>query len=231
MKPEQFHSIFDQTIRFCAELGSRGGGKKYEYHFQRYNADSQTEDFTRIRRNRALFGYLDKMTQTKIPGSGGNFADKYKDDRIQILAEIFDYIRCANLFDDTVFDPYAKAFVRDNTANHLTYTNPRRDNNNEGLHKGFGQVTPIVINHGGVRAQGFGRFYTIREFAVVVGCCAEGGGAGGGWRPADPGTNKYMGPTATNQEIEKPSGKTYSNFPPMPQGVNKDSADDQFPNG
>ena len=67
-----------------------------------------------------------------------------------------------------------EAVKEPNTKDHLTYTNPRKKDLRS-IHKGFGQVTPIVINQGGVRAQGFGRFYTIREFAVVVGCCAEGG--------------------------------------------------------
>lgn len=227
LDPEKYHTTFDRMIRFCAELGSAGGKKKFQYHFQRFNADSQTDDFDEIDRNEELFAYLDKMTSADIPGVGGNFASKYGNERIQILAEIFDYIRCTNLHDDSLFgENWEDAFISGNTANHYTYTNPRQgDKAQRNMHKGHGQVTPIVINHGGVRAQGLGRFYTFKEFAVIVGCCAEGtAGAGGGTQFLNPGMTKYQ-----RGVIEDPSGVAYSNLPPMPLGVfdpNKDATGD-----
>ena len=58
-----------------------------------------------IARNRELYDYLQKLTDEPVPGFGGSFADKYPEDRDQILTQIFDYVRSTNLFDDTLEPP------------------------------------------------------------------------------------------------------------------------------
>ena len=80
---------FDKLLNFCATLKSGA-----TYYFQREKALDPTWDWTALTRNQQLFGYLQNMTSTAIPGFGGNFASKFGvTDRDQILAEIFDYIR------------------------------------------------------------------------------------------------------------------------------------------
>src|SRR5690606_35813427 len=68
------------------------------------DALSQTVDWTTQPDNQELFEYLRTLTSREIPGFGGNFAYKYDEadggvdgERDQILTEIFDLIRCANL--------------------------------------------------------------------------------------------------------------------------------------
>jgi len=73
------------------------------------SSQSQTEDFpgapqtatgfdpdddtTLPQRNRQLYHYLQELTDANIPGFGGSLANKYPEDRDQILTQIFDYIR------------------------------------------------------------------------------------------------------------------------------------------
>ena len=155
---EKYVTPFDNLIRFTGELGentSAGNNydKRYQYYFQRENADSTTHDYNNIKRNQDVYAYLDTLMETDIPGFGGNFKDKYgNENQNQLLTEIFDYIRSTNLFDDTVYgDDWKDAFQKANGTNHLTYTNYRQaDNDSRGMHMGHGQVTPIKINHEGV---------------------------------------------------------------------------------
>ena len=143
------HTTFDRLIRFCAEIGSPPDdpSERYEYHFQRANEDSTTHDYERIPRNQELFSYLEKLTRTRIPGAGGSFDDKYPTrERLQLLTEVFDYIRSTNLHDDTVYqDDWEDAFYRENTTEHMTYTNPRRVDGNA---RAEGQTIHIVPRPG-----------------------------------------------------------------------------------
>jgi len=257
------HTPFDRLIRFCAEIGSPSGSDdRYEYHFQRYNADSSTADYEEIDRNQQLLAYLEKLTRTPMPGAGGgvtgggsglSFDDKYpREERLQLLTEIFDYIRCTNLHDDTLFQQdWREAFVEgDNTDDHLTYTNPRRQGkrfrytgdddprNERQYHKGHGQVTPIRIDYGegSNTTKGMGRFYTMMEVGVWIICCGDGTppatdfrddptlndhGGGGNWRHANPGIHEYR-----VGEIEEANGSQFSNFPPLPPSIERG-----YPNG
>ncbi len=113
-------SIFDQQFAFCSTIN------QHKYYFQRStNADSKlrgSESPTRdlpesgsengVERNRMLMEYLRYLTSQPIPGFGGDFQSKYDTknskgatDCDQILTEIFDYIRCANLYDTRVPNP------------------------------------------------------------------------------------------------------------------------------
>ncbi|MCF6314138.1 MAG: Verru_Chthon cassette protein A, partial [Verrucomicrobiales bacterium] len=222
---EQYTTPFDNLIRFTAELGNNPGGgyvNKFQYYFQRENADSTTVDYNNIRRNRDLYAYLDTLMETNIPGFGGNFAAKYGDqNQNQLLTEIFDYIRSTNLFDDTIYPNYLDAFTAANGQNHLTYTNYRlNDGNSRGLHMGHGQVTPIKINYQGVNTQGFGRFNTIVEVGVLLICNADGtpqpsAAAGGQNLPTN--DRHFVTKTGGGGDIGVPypemARRAYSNFP------------------
>ncbi len=88
---------FDKLLMFCGSLNS--GSSLLPYYFQREKPLSTTHDWTSFERNRQLYAYLQRMTETEIPGFGGNFSTKFGTDRNQILTFIFDYIRSgANLF-------------------------------------------------------------------------------------------------------------------------------------
>ncbi|MCB1237813.1 MAG: hypothetical protein KDM91_22295, partial [Verrucomicrobiae bacterium] len=224
-------TTFDRLIRFCAEVGSNGAGKRNQYHFQRYNADSATADIEDIDRNEDLLWYLEKLTRTNIPGWGKSFRDKYpEEERLQILTEIFDYIRSTNLHDDSLFgERWRDAFYAANSPSSVTYTNPRKINGNDRTtHKGHGQVTPARFDWNGTYdTKGLGRFYTLLEMGVVVIGCADGGnGAGGGFAPGDgyPGIYGYPGRTEYDPNTPNRHGGNvpqYSNFPPLPFSVQK----------
>ncbi len=105
-----YTSAFDRLIAFCSTIGNTSAsGKYFRYYFQRQNALSTTHDIS-ITRNQALLAYLQYLTGQAIPGFGSTtFLSKYPSpgtglpsDRDQILTEIFDYIRCTNLYDNTL---------------------------------------------------------------------------------------------------------------------------------
>jgi len=165
----------DKLIAFCSTYGS-GAGKK-EFFFARKNALSQTEDWTGIGRNRSLFAYLRTMTSRAIPGFGGNFENKYDSasggvsgERDQILTEIFDYIRCANLNETFEFKPagfqsYTPSIdVPPSSQGGQAYKNWNDLNYNS--FAGAGMVLPILINTYSTR--GAGRVPVLSEVAIFA---------------------------------------------------------------
>lgn len=176
---------FDKLIRFCSEMGVDTGDTRHAYYFTRRNSDSARDDFNEIKRNREVFAYLDYLTSERVPGYGGDFASKYDGgptgNRIQLLTQIFDYIRSTNLSDDSLYlsGTFEQSFRPINTTETVQYTNPRLKGKDGGLHPGFGQVTPIQIDWtdrkygNNVEAQGFGRFFTLSEVGVAVITCAQ----------------------------------------------------------
>ncbi len=139
-----FASAFDKLIAFCGTVN------KKLYYFQRQNKDSTTNDYANITRNQNLYTYLHTLMATNVPGFGGNLATKFGADSDQILTEIFDYIRCANLNDMNLAT--ANQFAP-GTANSF----------------GRGEVAPITIGS----TRGFGRFVTFNEAALWVICTAD----------------------------------------------------------
>ena len=141
-------TAYDALLAFCSTIGGK------EYYFTRSNPRSGTEDFTS--RNALLYGYLQGLTKTNIPGFGGNFLQKYGvgssgiTDCDQILTSIYDYIRCVNLAD---------------TSNSAVPYTPPFDSPNLGIDRldlfppGAGEVVPIKIG----QTKGFGRFASIAE--------------------------------------------------------------------
>ena len=86
-------TAFDNLAAFCTTLGGN------PYYFQRASSTSPTADWTGINRNQSLYSYLQALTSSNVPGFGGSFSNKWSSDRDQVLTEMFDYVRCANLQD------------------------------------------------------------------------------------------------------------------------------------
>lgn len=147
-----YRTPFDRLFAFCGELKGKA------YYFQRKNADSTTEDYDGIPRNKELFKYLHDLTDGPIPGFGGNFASKYQADKDQILTEIFDYIRCTNLIDG-------------NLAIDKRYAAGKEVNGTGNGWVGFGQVLPIEITDYATR--GFGRVPVITEVGFWIICTGD----------------------------------------------------------
>jgi len=188
-------TVFDRTIAFCSTIGGR------EYIFQRsaFNPSSiglvnnssftgasgnssqnATLDFTN---NSTIYNYLKGLMAKPYPGFGATLASKFGTDSDQILTEIYDYIRCVNLFDcsATNASPFTGRPFYLNEANKLLGAGGNRDGC---LQSGLalprdtsywdinlsyyvasaymGQVVPAVISStNGSYTRGFGRFPTI----------------------------------------------------------------------
>lgn len=158
----------DQLIAFCSTINNFG------YYFQRQDPNDPDTDLpaspglTGLGRNRQLLEYLRNEVSRQIPGFGGSFSSKYNSpDTVytpgnareidQILTEIFDYIRCTNIQDQSLagsagnpVNMYAPAVV----PGSYPY-----------LNAGSGQVVPIVDSNYDTR--GFGRFPTIQQAALI----------------------------------------------------------------
>ncbi len=151
-----YRTPFDRTIAFCATLNDKS------YYFQRKNADSTTEDYDGIPRNRELFKYLRYLTTQPVPGFGGSLETKFGADRDQVLAEMFDYIRCTNLADG-------------NLAQARRYAVGKQENGSSGGYFGYGQVMPIKVedSSASISARGFGRVPTLTEVGLWLICTAD----------------------------------------------------------
>jgi uncharacterized protein (TIGR02600 family) len=186
-------TVFDRTIAFCSTIGGR------EYIFQRsaFNpssigmvankpftgassngSQSATLDFTAS--NSTIYNYLKGLMARSYPGFGASLASKFGTDSDQVLTEIYDYIRCVNLFDCSATN--ATQYTGRPFHNRELTGLDGSGNNNSSFKSGLplprdshfmsnidglstalasaymGQVVPAVIN-GSTR--GFGRFPTI----------------------------------------------------------------------
>ena len=164
---------YDDLIRFCATTG--GEDKRLAYHFERGDSRSATHDILEISRNKDLYRYLQKLTSKKLPGYGSSLSDKWQEDRDQILTEVFDYIRCTNLYDDQLSK---RAYnIKDyDDGKKLQYTDGRPSAGSLSSWPGHGQVVPIEIPSEDGDTRGFGRFYTLSEAGILFICCADAGG-------------------------------------------------------
>ncbi len=253
---KKYFSKFDRRIRFCGEVGVAASGytsptKRAQYYFQRQRSDHPTHDYDNIVRNQHLYKYLQWLTDQKIPGlkdlTGQSlkkaFTDKWsKVERDQILTEVFDYFRSANLYDDTILaehgiEPTIPGKDRghggivnatENPADHITYTNYRikPTGNQKKSHRqqpGHGQVTPIEIDGGSGITKGFGRMHHVTEVGVAFICCAEGseqlGGVGKtGWKH-------------DNRKWMRTTDSYYSNVCPLTRKVPTDLKDPKLTQG
>jgi uncharacterized protein (TIGR02600 family) len=138
----------DKLLAFCSEIGGE------PFYFQRSSmmdsaspsSQSTTADWNNVARNRDLYAYLDRLAGDPIPGYGDSFVGKYGQGRTrQILTQMFDLIRSG-------------------VNNHNNALTPAYDHMPPQLTKGEGQVVPLRLPNG---TNGFGRFFTITEAAVV----------------------------------------------------------------
>ena len=159
----QYQTASDSLIAFCSTTGTN------PFYFTRYDPTSMTNDYATVPRNQALYSYLQWLTGQRIPGVANSvlgttcpsngFSDKYTaPERDQILTEIFDYIRSEiNLQDSEIIanggTPYTPLAAANGTAGNMQL--------------GSGQVVPIRIATTSGTTQGFGRFPTIAEAAIV----------------------------------------------------------------
>ncbi len=139
----------DNLIAFCSTIGSAADPRPFLV--QRQDPYSPTVD-AQISRNATLYDYLRQITTRPIPGYGAiSFADKFgAADRDQILTEIFDYIRSANL--------------RDSSQDQELPAQADRDKYKFALR---GIVVPLVFQRDGRETMGFGRFPSVSEVSLV----------------------------------------------------------------
>jgi len=164
----QHRTAFDQLIAFCSTIGAPGAQRGY--FFLRSDALSQTADWN-IPQNQDVFGYLRTLTSRDIPGFGGNFENKYDSvgggvtgERDQILTEIFDLIRCANLNETYSGVPNGYQGFTTMLRNHITgdATHMDRAAADQNTYAGAGFVLPIVTPYG----RGAGRVPVISEVGL-----------------------------------------------------------------
>ncbi len=149
-----YRTAIDREIARCSTINGE------PYYLQRSSALSPTADFA-IPRNETLYNYLASLLGRPVPGfGGGNFATKYPNNESrQILTQIFDVIRCANLF-DTVLDASKGQPFTSRRASGLRVATP-----------GHGQAAPL--RHPSNGTMGFGRFYTLSEASLHLICTAD----------------------------------------------------------
>ena len=163
--PEQLseakRTAFDRLIAFCSTVGPKTGTSSLPFYFTRQYGDSPTVDLSR--RNLELMAYLKGLTGRAVPGwatgSGPTktFAAKYSSgDRDQILTEIFDYIRCTNLADNS--DGNIDSSYTQIKGSGVSFPP-------DATHSTRGQVVPIEMPDG---TRGMGRIATISELALIA---------------------------------------------------------------
>lgn len=139
-------TAFDEVIAFASSIDGK------PYYFQRTNALSSTADAA-IGRNQQIYNYLRSLADETIPGFGVDLASKFGADTDQILTEIWDYIRCTNLYDTRL--PAGSQF-----------TGPLNGD-------GYGYAAPLINTTGGNNYRGFGRSITLSELAFIFICTAD----------------------------------------------------------
>jgi hypothetical protein len=213
----------DSLFAHAANLGGA------PYVFQRMNADSVDDFFSKVPRNVELYDYLLEQTRQVAPGQAASFASKWRDgsgdDHEQVILQMVDYIRQTNLYDDThPQDVYAGG------EEHLVtqFTNSQ-SNTTGGLAVGHGQVAPLRRGD----AQGIGRYFSLTEVGVLFLCTADGdegqdGGRrvpkGDGREPTEIGTLMNYGPHPDLQDTDPLNDHWYSNIPPNPTASNYSAA-------
>lgn len=231
----RYRTAFDNTIVNCSQLAGK------DYFFVRQDCTSKDE-LIGITRNMQLFNYLKTLMSQPIPGFGvsdASFLTKYGDNLQQILVEIFDYIRCTNLYDENLVErnagsnnpsfnaglPNARTMSASQRVQYGAFT-PMRNSTGSSL-PGHGQVIPTALPKSkGQEYRGMGRFFTISEAGLHFIACAQGTAKAGGLSapklqatsapnynaPTWKGDGAYN--TAPNWDN---SANWYSNFPPLSQ--------------
>ena len=117
------------------------------------------DDWNSIARNQQVYGYLQQLTNRPVPGFGGTFSTQYGPlNTDQILTEMFDYVRCTNLADNSVSASGKVATPYTGTMG------PSPANVGK-----MGQVVPITITStDGNTTHGMGRINTVAELGLVL---------------------------------------------------------------
>jgi uncharacterized protein (TIGR02600 family) len=112
---QNYRTPYDTAIAMASTLGKVENPLSpaiipQTYYFSRRDADSSNVDMGKgsagaLKRNGDLMNYLNIMMSKQMPG-GKSLATKYGDDQKQLLVEIFDYIRCTNLYDSFLDERY-----------------------------------------------------------------------------------------------------------------------------
>lgn len=268
--PDKLRTELDKIIALCATnrraTSETSTSVKNSYFFRRSLAHHPTHDVTGaasgqsaspgLARNSLLLEYITKqLTKLNYPQSGSttgasaSFQEKYGTDNVNQLAiQIFDYIRCTNLFDGILAE--FKAGDANKTiyeqrdaiaAECKTFTNQRSSSGSP--YPGHGQVTPARWNKDGKDYRGFGRMFTLSEIGFRVICTADGKNdeyaikfgdkevlSGGGTAiRVDPSVSVGQGQikASTNSKFygrtwtldRRGPSRWYSNFPPLSVGV------------
>ena len=154
-----YRTGYDYAVELASTLGPQGS--KNIYAFSRIDSRSHSMDMgvgmsseSGVARNALLMKYLDNLIKVSMPG-GESLFNKYKgvstaqplaNDARQVLVQIFDYIRCTNLFDSYLNE----RTIANNTIDF-------RDNNTA---TGGKPVSDIAVH---TDTPKFGRFYTYTE--------------------------------------------------------------------
>ncbi len=173
----------DQLIAFCSTVGGFGYYFQRQYPNVSYvDSNNVASDLpgvtstdgtaTGLGHNRQLLEYLRYLTSQQIPGFGGSLAGKYNSgDTVsgssvvsgtkeidQILTEVFDYIRCTNLTDQSLATSAGNpvTMYAPTILPAAVYPN---------VNVGAGQALPIMDMSNGTR--GFGRFPTLQQIALI----------------------------------------------------------------
>ncbi len=161
--PCPYVTTTDQLIATAATLIN--GNTQYPYYFTRFDATSQTADYTNSTRNQNIYQFLRTLAGTPIPGYGGSFNSKYQTAEMdQILTEIFDYIRCTNPSDTLLVSSTGTGgYQYSPTA--ARYSHSWGDVSGRA---GQGQVIPISITPPAstYTTHGFGRFFTVDQISI-----------------------------------------------------------------
>ena len=188
-----YRTGYDTAVATCAKLGSLIPTAiltetQNSYYFRRLDPSSHLTDMGKdssatgqsgLARNANLMSYLDNLIKMTMPG-GQSLYSKYAgyggNDAEQVLVEIFDYIRCTNLYDGFLSDG-------DGSALHKGYPAETRDNTlplKLDMTKTAGDTPGLLWDQAPKRNQYF--TYTAPRFKVLrsAGSIAAGKGADAG---------------------------------------------------
>ncbi len=151
--PVSFLTATDRLIAFCSTIKS--GTNNYPFYFARGGATgtNSLSPFADVNlaRNQQIFAYLQRGTASFPGASTGSFSAKYgPQETDQILTEIFDYIRSANITD--LSSVQGGAYFNMESA-----------------------VVPArFTNNASGPTYGFGRSLTVRQIGLLFICNASG---------------------------------------------------------
>ncbi len=84
----------ERLLAFTSILNRQRSDGGDRYFFQRQNPESPTHDYSQIARNRQLLTYLQRLTDTSVPGFGGTLEAKYPGIETEaLLSNTFNGIR------------------------------------------------------------------------------------------------------------------------------------------